>query len=87
MYEWSGVGCVAGSDTAVGTGEVHFTYFPALPQMYIVNTCTCTCIYSIYKVVFSLKNNCLGRVVLCCFVFLLCCVALSFFLSKHLMDN
>ena len=30
---------------------------------------------------FSLKNNCLGRVVLCCFVFLLCCVALPFFLS------
>ena len=25
--------------------------------------------------------------VLCCFVFLLCCAALSFFLSKHLMDN
>ena len=34
---------------------------------------------------FSLKNNCLGQVVLCCFVFLLCCVALPCF-SKHLMD-
>ena len=30
---------------------------------------------------FSLKNNCFGRVVLCCFVFLLYCVALPFFLS------
>ena len=27
---------------------------------------------------FSLKNDCLGRVVLCCFVVLLCCVVLSF---------
>ena len=33
------------------------------------------------EAVFSLKNNCLGRVVLCCFVFLLCSVALSFSLS------
>ena len=28
-----------------------------------------------------LENNCLGRVVLCCFVFLLCSVSLPFFLS------
>ena len=35
---------------------------------------------------FSLKKDCLGRVVLCCFVFLLCCVALPC-LSKHLMDD
>ena len=35
---------------------------------------------------FFLKNNCFGRVVLCCFVFLLCCVALPR-LSKHLMDD
>ena len=35
---------------------------------------------------FSLKNNCFGQVVLCCFVFLLCCVALPC-LSKHLMDD
>ena len=31
-------------------------------------------------------NNCFGRVVLCCFVFLLCCVALPY-LSQHLMDD
>ena len=30
---------------------------------------------------FFFENNCLGRVVLCCFVFLLCCVALPYFLS------
>ena len=43
--------------------------------------------YESHQSQFFLKNNCLERVVLCCFVFLLCCVALSFFLSKHLMDN
>ena len=36
------------------------------------------------QLIFSLKNDCLGRVVLYFFVFLLCCVA---FLSKHLMDD
>ena len=30
---------------------------------------------------FFFEKYCLGRVVLCCFVFLLCCVALPFFLS------
>ena len=37
-------------------------------------------------VVYSLGfiyNNCLGRVVLCCFVFLLCCVALPSFWASH----
>ena len=38
------------------------------------------------QLIFSLKNNCLWRVVLCCFVFLLCCVALPC-LSKYLMDD
>ena len=27
---------------------------------------------------FSLKNDCFGRVVLCCFAFLLCCCCLAF---------
>ena len=37
---------------------------------------------------FSLKNDCFERVelVLCCFVFLLCCVALPC-LSEHLTDD
>ena len=39
------------------------------------------------QLIFSLKNNCFGRVVLCCFVFLLCCVALSFFLSISWMTK
>ena len=30
---------------------------------------------------FFFEKYCLGRVVLCCFVFLLCCVTLPFFLS------
>ena len=35
---------------------------------------------------FSLKNDCVGRVVLRCFVFLMCCVALPS-LSKHLLER
>ena len=34
----------------------------------------------------SPTRGCFGRVMLCCFVFLLCCVAFLF-LSKHLMDD
>ena len=34
----------------------------------------------------NFKKNCFGQVVLCCFVFLLRCVALPC-LSKHLMDD
>ena len=33
------------------------------------------------EAVFFFENNCFGRIVLCCFVFLLCCVALPFFPS------
>ena len=40
------------------------------------------------KPIFSLKNDCLGRVVLSCFVFLLCCCCVALFhLSKDLMDD
>ena len=35
---------------------------------------------------FSFKNNCFGQVMLCCFVFVMHCVALPC-LSKHLMPN
>ena len=85
----------------MGTGpeielvRTHFVYF----VHYIYRTYSCAVIsgklvmapawYTWVRIppeaVFSLKNTCLGRAVLCCFVFLLCCVTLSFFLSISLM--
>ena len=49
------------------------------PVIYFISI---SCTYNICMNTFlAYVNNCLGRVVLCSFVFLLCCVALPFFLS------